>query len=72
MLHLVHIAAKKGAANLGPSEEVLVDYFYYFKRAANRQEDLKTYQNFFNGDNKKCLKHVSTRCLSIERYRHLY
>ncbi|RUS91308.1 hypothetical protein EGW08_000922 [Elysia chlorotica] len=39
IIHLVHIAAKKGSAELGPIEEALVDIYYYFKKRANRQNN---------------------------------
>ncbi|GFN79849.1 connexin 27.5 [Plakobranchus ocellatus] len=66
MLHLVHIAARKGAAHLAPLEEALVDVFYYFKKSATRQSDLKAFQDLLNIERTKCLKHVATRWLSIQ------
>ena len=36
-LHLVHIAAEKGAVCLSGVEDVLVDIFHYFKKSAKRQ-----------------------------------
>ncbi|GFO08895.1 hypothetical protein PoB_003540000 [Plakobranchus ocellatus] len=62
----VHIAARKGAAHLAPLEEALIDVFYYFKKSATRQNDLKAFQDLFNTERKKCLKHVATRWLSIQ------
>ncbi|GFO32565.1 connexin 27.5 [Plakobranchus ocellatus] len=66
MLHLIHIVARKGPAHLAPFVEALIDLFYYFKKSATRQDDLKAFQDLFNTDRIKCLKHVATRWLSIQ------
>ncbi|RUS88030.1 hypothetical protein EGW08_004196 [Elysia chlorotica] len=66
IIHLVHIAAKKGSAELRSIEEALVDIYYYFKKSANRQNNFKRLQVMFDLEQKKCLKHVSTRWLSIQ------
>ena len=66
-LHLVHIAAKKGAACLPPVEDILIDVFYYFQKSVNRQTELKDQQDLYDTEQRKVLKHVCTRWLSIGR-----
>ncbi|XP_070186115.1 zinc finger BED domain-containing protein 5-like [Littorina saxatilis] len=66
-LHLVHIAAKKGAALLPPVEDILVDIFYYFNKSVNRQTELKGLQELYDVEQRKMLKHGCTRWLSIGR-----
>ena len=67
-LHLVHLGAKKGASCLPPTEDILVDIFYYFKKSVNRQTELKHLQALYDVDQRKMLKHVCTRWLSLSRY----
>eukprot|EP00745_Piridium_sociabile_P017086 TRINITY_DN2568_c0_g1_i14.p1 TRINITY_DN2568_c0_g1~~TRINITY_DN2568_c0_g1_i14.p1 ORF type:complete len:672 (-),score=163.69 TRINITY_DN2568_c0_g1_i14:435-2351(-) len=66
-LHLVHIAAKNGASCLPPVDDMLVDIFQYFKKSVNRQHELKDLQTLYDMQQRKVLKHVSTRWLSIAR-----
>lgn len=66
-LHLIHIAAKKAAAFLPPFEDILTDIYYYFNKSVNRKEAFKGTQAVFNVSQKKLLKHVPTRWLSIGR-----
>lgn len=67
-LHLVHLAAKKGASCLPLIDDILVDIFYYFKKSVNRQTELKHLQALYDVDQRKMLKHVCTHWLSISRY----
>lgn len=67
-LHRVHIAAKKGAACLPPVEDILIDVFNYFQKSVNRQTELKDSQDLYNTEQRKVLKHVCTRWLSIGRF----
>ena len=66
-LHLVHIAAEKGAVCLPGVEDVLVDIFHYFKKSAKRQCEFANMQELFDVEQKRMLKHVCTRWLSIGR-----
>ena len=66
-LHLVHLAARKGAACLPSAEDVLVDIFYFFQKSAIRQYELKQLQTLYDVEQRKMLKHVCTRWLSIHR-----
>ncbi|GFN81309.1 connexin 27.5 [Plakobranchus ocellatus] len=65
VLHMVHIAAKKAAAKLVPIDKILAEIFHYFKSSAVLQAELKAFQSFYNVEQKKCLKHVSTRWFII-------
>lgn len=65
-MHLVHIAAKTGASCLPPFDAILVDIFHFFKKTVNRQTDFKS-QSLYDLDQRKMLKHVCTRWLSIGR-----
>ena len=62
-LHLVHLAAKKGAI-----DDILVDIFYYFKKSVNHQTELKHIQALYDDNQRKMLKHVCTCWLSNSRY----
>ena len=64
-LHLVHIAAEKGAVCLPGVEDVLVDIFHYFKKSAKRQCEFANIQELFDVEQKRMLKHVCTHCPSI-------
>ena len=66
-LHLVHLSAKKGAACLPPVEDVLVDVYHYFEKSVKRQSELKDLQELYDAEQRKVLKHVCTRWLSIGR-----
>nr|KAG5693497.1 hypothetical protein BaRGS_006487 [Batillaria attramentaria] len=66
-LHLVHIAAKKGAEVLPAFSDVLVDVFFYFQKSANRQQELENLKDLYDIKAGKVLKHVCTRWLSIGR-----
>ncbi|KAK7096538.1 hypothetical protein V1264_005823 [Littorina saxatilis] len=66
-LHLVHIGAKKGAGCLAAVEDILIDIFYYFQRSVNRQTELKDLQDLYDVEQRKLIKHVCTRWLSIKR-----
>lgn len=67
-LHLVHIAAEK-ASHLLPYQpaDLLIDIFYYLKKSSVRQRNLSKWQEYHSNEQKKMLKHVSTRWLSIGR-----
>jgi hypothetical protein len=67
-LHLVHIAAKKAAQCLPPIDDVLVDIFYYFNKSEKRKSEFKGTQVLYDVEQRKMLKHVCTRWLSIARY----
>ena len=67
-LHLVHIAAEKAANTLPVAiDEVLIDIFYYMKKSSKRLYKLGVLQAMHDVDQKKMLKHVCTRWLSIDR-----
>ena len=67
-LHIIHNAARKAATDyLPPFEDVLTDTFYYFKKSSNRLERFKGEQDFCGIEQKRMLKHVCTRWLSISR-----
>ncbi|VDI64010.1 Hypothetical predicted protein [Mytilus galloprovincialis] len=66
-LHLVHIAAKKAAESLPPVDEALTDIYYYFNKSDTRKQEFKGTQELYDVDQKKNLKHVCTRWLSISR-----
>lgn len=66
-LHLIHIAAKKAATALPPVDDALIDIYYYFQKSETRKRDFKGTQKIYDTDQKKMLKHVCTRWLSIGR-----
>ena len=66
-LHLVHFAAHKGAVCLSAVEDVLVDTYYYFQKSGKRQHEFAALQQMYDIDQKRMLKHVCTRWLSIGR-----
>lgn len=70
-LHLVHIAAKKAAESLPPVDEALTDIYYYFNKSDTRKQEFRGTQELYDVDQKKNLKHVCTRWLSISRYSNL-
>ena len=63
-LHMVHNGAKAAAAHLPPVATVLVDIFYYLDKG-DRKERVKVLQSLYDVEQKKILKHVCTRWLSI-------
>lgn len=64
-LHLVHIGAKKAAQALPGIEEVLIDIFYYFNKSEERKAEFSGTRLIYDVEQKKMLKHVPTRWLSI-------
>ena len=64
-LHLVHIAAEKGAVCLPGVDDVLVDIFHYFKKSAKRQCEFANMQEQSDVEQKCMLKHVCTNCPSM-------
>ena len=69
VLHLVHIAAEKGAGQLPVSaSDLLTDIYYYLNKSSLRQDKLKDCQELRGLETKKMLKHVCTRWLSIGRW----
>jgi hypothetical protein len=67
-LHLIHKAAEKAAEVLPTAvEEILVDIHFYLKKSSKRQDELSSFQELHNLDQRKMLKHVCTRWLSIDR-----
>lgn len=67
-LHVVHNAARKAAGEIpAPVETFLVDVFYYFNKSADRQQRFKGTQALYDVEQRKVLKHVCTRWLSIGR-----
>ena len=69
--HLLHIAAKSATKSLAvPIEDLLTDVFYYLHKSSKRQQELNSFQEIYNEDTKKVLKHTSTRWLSLTRCLH--
>ena len=66
-LHLVHIGAQKGAKCLPDVGDILQDIYYYFQKSDKRLGDFSRMQEMFDTEQKKMLKHVCTRWLSIGR-----
>lgn len=66
-LHLVHIGAKKAATALPPIDDLLIDIYYYFNKSDKRKAEFKGTQDMYDTQQKKMLKHVCTRWLSIAR-----
>lgn len=66
-LHLVHIAARKAVECLPPVDEILVDVYYYFNKSDKRKSGFQGTQQLNDVDQRKILKHVCTRWLSINR-----
>jgi len=67
-LHLVHIAAKKAAECLPPVDDILVDIYYYFNKSDKRKSEFKEMQELCDLEQRRMIKHVCTRWLSIGRY----
>lgn len=66
-LHLVHIAARKGAQCLPDVGDVLQDVYYFFQKSDKRKQEFSSMQVLFDVEQKRMLKHVCTRWLSIGR-----
>ena len=60
--HLIHLAAKTLPNQF---DEILVDMFYYLEKSANRKQELTNFQNMYDADTERILKHVCTRWLSM-------
>jgi hypothetical protein len=66
--HLLHIAAQKGYGALDmPVEDIVIDIYYYLHRSSKRQQNLKQFQDLFDKDTSKIIKHVHTRWLSLQK-----
>ena len=64
--HLIHICAEKAAACLPINiDEFLVDIYYYLDKSSLRHQALSDFQIKHDIANKKILKHVATRWLSV-------
>ena len=66
-LHLVHISAKKASEVLVPIDDILIGIYYYFSKSDCRKTAFQGDQKLFDVEQKKKLKHVCTRWLSIGR-----
>jgi len=67
VLHLIHILAKKAADALPSIDDVLIDIYYYFNNSDSRKLSFKGFQDLYDLEQKRMLKHVCTRWLSIGR-----
>jgi hypothetical protein len=67
-LHIVHNRAKKAASELPSFDELLMDIDHYFQKSSTRQHRFQNEQEFCGVEQRKILKHVCTRWLSITRY----
>lgn len=67
VLHLIHISAKKAAEALPSIDDVLIDIYYYFNKSDSRKLLFKGSQDLCDLEQKRMLKHVCTRWLSIGR-----
>ena len=65
--HLVLSGARKAAEALPGIDEVLIDVFYYFNKSDKRKSDFRGTQDLYDTEQKRMLKHVCTRWLSIGR-----
>lgn len=64
--HLIHLAAEKGADSLPVKiDEMVIDIYYYLDKSSKRKDHLKVYQDLYQTDVRKILKHVCTRWLSL-------
>ena len=64
--HMIHNTAQKAAKSMPLTvDEFLVDIFYYLDKSHKRLKNLKAKQVMCDAENKKILKHVSTRWLSL-------
>ena len=55
----------KGTSCLPDIAEILTDMYYYFQKSEKRQHDFSEMQELYDTDQKRMLKHVATRWLSI-------
>lgn len=67
VLHLIHISAKKAADALPAIDDVLIDIYYFFNKSDTRKQAFKGSQDLYDLEQKRMLKHVCTRWLSIGR-----
>lgn len=68
LCHLIDLAAEKGASCLPVKvEEYIIDVYYYLEKSSKRKEKLQKFQELFDVETRKILKHVSTRWLSLGR-----
>jgi hypothetical protein len=66
--HLIHIAAEKGASCLPFSiDDALIDTYFHLDKSSNRLMLLKIWQDDFEVEHDRILKHGSTRWLSAGR-----
>ena len=70
--HLAHIAASHAndafSDVLGLNvENLCIDMFYWFDKSSKRKEKLNEYFQFCDQEYECVLKHVSVRCLSLEK-----
>lgn len=66
--HLINLAAEKAVIGLPIKiDEILVDIFYYLEKSSKRKERFHKFQELYNKEAKKILKHVCTRWLSLGR-----
>lgn len=68
VLHLIHIAAKKAATSLPSVDDLLIDVYYYFNKSDKRKSEFMDMLTLCDLEQKRMLKHVCTRWLSIGRY----
>lgn len=67
-LHTIHNGARKaGTECLPPFEDALTDIYYFFQKSSTRLDKFKAEQDFCGSEQRKMLKHVCTRWLSISR-----
>lgn len=66
--HLINLAAEKAAAVL-PCKvgDILIDVYYYLEKSVKRKEKLHKFQELYNNEARKILKHICTRWLSLGR-----
>ncbi|KAK6178212.1 hypothetical protein SNE40_013022 [Patella caerulea] len=66
LCHLMHLAASKAANCLNCDvKSLLIDIYYYLEKSSKRKQTLKSYQEQFSLPNRKIIKHVATRWLSL-------
>jgi hypothetical protein len=64
--HLLHLAAEKAAKELEVSiEDTLVDVYYYLEKSTKRKQSLHSFQDLCGEEQRKILKHGTTRWLSM-------
>ena len=68
--HLLHIDAKLATSCFCQTfgvEDLVTDVYYYLHRSSKRQQNLYGFQEIYNDETRKVIKHVSTRWLSVTR-----